>query len=98
MLFAIPVAQALSQVMFVAVCGYPRSSMVWRAEVTSFPTRKRAAYSASPTEEQTVGMIQLIVSIIPLTEPSLFLPKYINPAPRERPNVSPWYEASLCFS
>jgi hypothetical protein len=74
-LFAIPTAHALSEMIVVVGCGYPMSYSVVRADVSSLPKRNNAAYSASPTDEHTVGMMQLIVSIMPLTDPSLFRPK-----------------------
>ena len=54
-LFAMPTAQLLSDVIWIVCCGYPRSMAVCMMLVAACPTMKAAAYSASTADEATVG-------------------------------------------
>ncbi len=66
-LLAMPTAHKLSHNMGVAErCGYPRVSKITRSHTACCALIKHAAYSASVTETQTVGMTQLTAKRAPL--------------------------------
>jgi hypothetical protein len=65
--FANPMAVVLSHKMVVGGCGYPKSAKIVRRPAACWPPVKSAAYSASPADATTHGMIVEIADMVPLT-------------------------------
>lgn len=104
-LLTTPTADALSEVIGVACCGYPKSFSVFLKPSAVWPFKKSAAYSASNADATTEGMMVLMHYIAPFTVemsflfslsavPFWFRDKYNMPPARERALVSDKYDAS----
>ncbi len=64
--YANPIAVMLSHKVVVGGCGYPKSAKMVRRPVACWPPVKRAAYSASPADATTHGIIVEIADMVPL--------------------------------
>jgi hypothetical protein len=66
--FAKPMAVVLSHKMVVAGCGYPKSAKIVRRPAACWPPMKSAAYSASPADATTHGILVIgeIADMVPL--------------------------------
>ena len=64
--FAKPIAVVLSHKMVVGGCGYPKSIRMVRRPAACWPPVNSAAYSASPADATTHGMMVEMAEMVPL--------------------------------